>query len=57
MKTDPNSILRSAERLSDLCMLELIERKVKLQDENLCNDPNCGFCNDFKKQIGRKNEV
>ena len=51
MRTDPISILRAAENLIDALMLERIEQKMKLQDENLCNDPKCGFCNDFRKQV------
>ena len=52
MRTDPILILRAAEKLVDELMLERIEQKILLQDENLCNDPKCGFCNDFRKQVG-----
>ena len=51
MRTDPILILRAAEKLVDELMLERIEQKILLQDENLCNDPKCGFCNDFRKQV------
>ena len=54
MKTDPLDILRAAEKLVDELMLERIEQKMFLQDENLCADPKCGFCADWKKLKGLK---
>ena len=52
---DEISVIRAAEKLADLLMLESIEREslwLGEREKNLCSDPKCGFCNDFRKQVG-----
>ena len=52
---DEISVIRAAEKLADLLMLESIERDSlwKAERENkLCSDPKCVLCTDIRKQVG-----